>query len=71
MRPRAPVRLDTGVQTVRWCPASDSLAAKLIDRGHARQALRPPRTVRRVFQIEGVAGAALHRAVIDHPDFVG
>ena len=68
------VRLDTGVQTGSVVPGTfDSLMAKLIVTGATReQALARARRALREFQIEGVASVLpFHRAVIDHPDFVG
>ena len=68
------VRLDTGVQTGSVVPGTfDSLMAKLIVTGATReQALVRARRALREFQIEGVASVLpFHRAVIDHPDFVG
>ena len=68
------VRLDTGVQTGSVVPGTfDSLMAKLIVTGATReQALARARRALREFQIDGVASVLpFHRAVIDHPDFVG
>ena len=68
------VRLDTGVQSGSVVPGTfDSLMAKLIVTGATReQALARARRALREFQIEGVASVLpFHRAVIDHPDFVG
>ncbi|MCM2345567.1 acetyl/propionyl/methylcrotonyl-CoA carboxylase subunit alpha [Acidovorax soli] len=68
------VRLDTGVQSGSVVPGTfDSLMAKLIVTGATReQALVRARRALREFQIEGVASVLpFHRAVIDHPDFVG
>ena len=68
------VRLDTGVQSGSVVPGTfDSLMAKLIVTGATReQALARARRALREFQIEGVASVLpFHRAVINHPDFVG
>lgn len=68
------VRLDTGVQSGSVVPGTfDSLMAKLIVTGATReQALARARRALREFKIEGVASVLpFHRAVIDHPDFVG
>ncbi|CAG2140952.1 Carbamoyl-phosphate synthase large chain [Cupriavidus yeoncheonensis] len=68
------VRVDTGVQSGSVVPGTfDSLMAKLIVTGATRaQALTRARRALREFRIEGVASVLpFHRAVIDHPDFVG
>lgn len=68
------VRLDTGVQSGSVVPGTfDSLMAKLIVTGATRaQALSRARRALREFRIEGVASVLpFHRAVIDHPDFIG
>ena len=68
------VRLDTGVQSGSVVPGTfDSLMAKLIVTGATReQALARARRALREFHIEGVASVLpFHRAVINHPDFVG
>jgi acetyl-CoA/propionyl-CoA carboxylase biotin carboxyl carrier protein len=68
------VRLDTGVQAGSVVPGTfDSLMAKLIVTGATReQALARACRALREFKIEGVASVLpFHRAVIDHPDFVG
>jgi len=68
------VRVDTGVQSGSVVPGTfDSLMAKLIVSGATReQALARARRALREFHIEGVASVLpFHRAVIDHPDFVG
>lgn len=68
------VRVDTGVQAGSVVPGTfDSLMAKLIVTGATReQALARAHRALREFQIEGVASVLpFHRAVLDHPDFVG
>jgi len=68
------VRVDAGVQSGSVVPGTfDSLMAKLIVSGATReQALARARRALREFHIEGVASVLpFHRAVIDHPDFVG
>ncbi|WP_370682587.1 biotin carboxylase N-terminal domain-containing protein [Comamonas sp. GB3 AK4-5] len=68
------VRLDAGVETGSVIPGSfDSMMAKLIVTGATReQALARARRALAEFQIEGVASVLpFHRAVIDHPDFIG
>ncbi|MBY4896122.1 biotin carboxylase N-terminal domain-containing protein [Cupriavidus sp. AU9028] len=68
------VRVDAGVQSGSVVPgAFDSLMAKLIVTGATReQALARARRALREFRIEGVASVLpFHRAVIEHPDFLG
>lgn len=68
------VRVDSGVQSGSTVPGTfDSLMAKLIVSGATReQALVRARRALREFRIEGVASVLpFHRAVIDHPDFLG
>ena len=68
------VRLDSGVESGSVIPGSfDSMMAKLIVTGATReQALARARRALREFQIEGVASVLpFHKAVIEHPDFVG
>ncbi|MBO4123190.1 ATP-grasp domain-containing protein [Cupriavidus gilardii] len=68
------VRVDSGVQSGSVVPGTfDSLMAKLIVTGATReQALARARRALREFRIEGVASVLpFHRAVIDHPDFLG
>ena len=68
------VRLDTGVQSGSVVPGTfDSLMAKLIVTGATReQAFARARRALREFKIEGVASVLpFHRAVLNHPDFVG
>jgi acetyl-CoA/propionyl-CoA carboxylase biotin carboxyl carrier protein len=68
------VRLDAGVETGSVIPGSfDSMMAKLIVTGATReQALARARRALAEFQIEGVASVLpFHKAVIDHPDFIG
>ncbi len=68
------VRVDAGVQSGSVVPGTfDSLMAKLIVTGTTReQALARARRALREFRIEGVASVLpFHRAVIDHPDFIG
>ncbi|NSX03327.1 acetyl/propionyl/methylcrotonyl-CoA carboxylase subunit alpha [Cupriavidus gilardii] len=68
------VRVDSGVQSGSVVPSTfDSLMAKLIVTGATReQVLARARRALREFRIEGVASVLpFHRAVIDHPDFVG
>ncbi|MCG5258598.1 ATP-grasp domain-containing protein [Cupriavidus gilardii] len=68
------VRVDSGVQSGSVVPGTfDSLMAKLIVTGATReQALARARRALREFRIEGVASVLpFHRAVIDHPHFVG
>lgn len=68
------VRVDSGVQSGSVVPSTfDSLMAKLIVTGATReQALARARRALREFRIEGVASVLpFHRAVIDHPHFVG
>jgi len=68
------VRVDSGVCAGSAVPAYfDSLMAKLIISGATReQALARARRALREFHIEGVPSVLpFHRAVLDHPDFVG
>lgn len=68
------VRLDSGVESGSVIPGDfDSMMAKLIVTGATReQALARARRALREFQIEGVASVLpFHKAVIEHPDFVG
>lgn len=68
------VRLDSGVESGSVIPGNfDSMMAKLIVTGATReQALARARRALREFQIEGVASVLpFHKAVIEHPDFVG
>ena len=68
------VRLDSGVQSGSVVPGTfDSLMAKLIVTGATReQAIARARRALREFKIEGVASVLpFHRAVLNHPDFVG
>ncbi|KQM73088.1 biotin carboxylase N-terminal domain-containing protein [Xylophilus sp. Leaf220] len=68
------VRLDSGVASGSTVPGNfDSLMAKLIVTGATRtQALARARRALKEFTIEGVASVLpFHRAVLDHPDFIG
>jgi acetyl-CoA/propionyl-CoA carboxylase, biotin carboxylase, biotin carboxyl carrier protein len=68
------VRLDSGVAAGSVVPGSfDSLMAKLIITGATReQALARARRALAEFHIEGLATVLpFHRAVLDHPDFIG
>ena len=68
------VRLDSGVQAGSVVPGSfDSMMAKLIITGSTReQVLTRARRALAEFRIDGVASVLpFHRAVIDHPDFIG
>ena len=68
------VRVDSGVESGSIIPGTfDSMMAKLIVTGATReQAMARARRALREFQIEGVASVLpFHKAVMDHPDFVG
>ena len=68
------VRVDSGVESGAIIPGTfDSMMAKLIVTGATReQAMARARRALREFQIEGVASVLpFHKAVMDHPDFVG
>lgn len=68
------VRIDSGVESGSIIPGTfDSMMAKLIVTGATReQAMARARRALREFQIEGVASVLpFHKAVMDHPDFVG
>ncbi|MFE8644399.1 acetyl/propionyl/methylcrotonyl-CoA carboxylase subunit alpha [Sphingomonas sp. NCPPB 2930] len=68
------VRLDSGVASGSTVPGHfDSLMAKLIVTGATReQALARARRALKEFTIDGVASVLpFHRAVLDHPDFIG
>ena len=68
------VRVDSGVESGSIIPGTfDSMMAKLIVTGATReQAIARARRALREFQIEGVASVLpFHKAVMDHPDFVG
>ena len=68
------VRVDSGVESGSIIPGTfDSMMAKLIVTGATReQAMARARRALREFQIEGVASVLpFHKAVIEHPDFVG
>jgi acetyl-CoA/propionyl-CoA carboxylase biotin carboxyl carrier protein len=68
------VRVDSGVESGSMIPGTfDSMMAKLIVTGTTReQAMARARRALREFQIEGVASVLpFHKAVMDHPDFVG
>ena len=68
------VRLDSGVESGSTVPGNfDSLMAKLIVTGATReQALARARRALKEFTIDGVASVLpFHRAVLDHPDFIG
>ena len=68
------VRVDSGVESGSIIPGTfDSMMAKLIVTGATReQAMARARRALREFQIQGVASVLpFHKAVMDHPDFVG
>lgn len=68
------VRVDSGVESGSIIPGTfDSMMAKLIITGATReQAMARARRALREFQIEGVASVLpFHKAVMEHPDFVG
>ena len=68
------VRVDSGVESGSIISGNfDSMMAKLIVTGATReQAMARARRALREFQIEGVASVLpFHKAVMDHPDFVG
>ena len=68
------VRVDSGVMSGSTVPGSfDSLMAKLVVTGATRaQAIARARRALNEFRIEGLATVLpFHRAVLEHPDFVG